>query len=60
MTDHPITEPIVGMVLLRVARTVQALQPRSRTLTWGAAAHERLRLGGDNPGWADHAPARRG
>lgn len=27
MTDHPITEPIVGMVLLRVARTVQALQP---------------------------------
>ena len=27
MTDHPITEPIVGMVLLRVARTVQSLQP---------------------------------
>lgn len=27
MTDHPITEPIIGMVLLRVARTVQALQP---------------------------------
>ena len=27
MTDHPITEPIVGMVLLRVARTVQAMQP---------------------------------
>ena len=27
MTDHPITEPIIGMVLLRVARTVQAFQP---------------------------------
>ncbi len=27
MTDHPITEPITGMILLRVARTVQALQP---------------------------------
>lgn len=27
MTDHPIMEPITGMVLLRVARTVQALQP---------------------------------
>jgi len=27
MTDHPITEPIVGMVLMRVARTVQGLQP---------------------------------
>ena len=33
MTDHPITEPIVGMVLLRVARTVQALQPPSTALT---------------------------
>ncbi len=27
MTDHPITEPITGMILLRVARTVQSLQP---------------------------------
>ena len=27
MTDHPITQPIQGMVLLRVARTVQASQP---------------------------------
>ena len=27
MTDHPITQPIQGMVLLRVARTVQATQP---------------------------------
>lgn len=27
MTDHPIMAPIVGMVLLRVARTVQAFQP---------------------------------
>ena len=27
MTDHPITRPITGMVLLRVARTIQALQP---------------------------------
>jgi ABC-type uncharacterized transport system involved in gliding motility auxiliary subunit len=27
MTDHPITRPIQGMVLLRVARTVQATQP---------------------------------
>lgn len=27
MTDHPITRPIQGMVLMRVTRTVQALQP---------------------------------
>jgi ABC-type uncharacterized transport system involved in gliding motility auxiliary subunit len=27
MTDHPITRPIQGMLLLRVARTVQALRP---------------------------------
>jgi hypothetical protein len=27
MTDHPITEPIIGMVLMRVARTVQAFRP---------------------------------
>ena len=40
MTDHPITEPIVGMVLLRVARTVQALQPAGRLRRGEPAAHE--------------------